>query len=71
LTLIHKEHATKAMDFAEWCRNMAVPADLVPKLEAMLGNASPAFKAFIRPAIADGKLRFHLFEAIIIARKAA
>jgi hypothetical protein len=71
LTLVHKEHATKAMDFAEWCRNMAVPADVVPKLEAMLANASPAFKAFIQPAMIDGKFGFRLFEAIIIARKSA
>jgi ubiquinone/menaquinone biosynthesis C-methylase UbiE len=69
LVLAHKEHAHKAMDFAEWCRNMAVPADKVVTLEAMLRDATPAFKAFIDPAERDGKLGFRLFEAIIIARK--
>jgi ubiquinone/menaquinone biosynthesis C-methylase UbiE len=70
LTLVHKEHAPKAMDFGEWCRNMAVPSDTVPGLEAMLTNASPAFRAYIQPATRDGKFGFRLMEAIIIARKA-
>jgi hypothetical protein len=71
LTLIHKEHAAKSMDFAEWCSNMAVPADVIPRLEAMLANASPALKAYIHPSMTDGKLGFRLFEAIIIARKSS
>lgn len=71
LRLLHKEHAPKAMEFAEWCRNMAVPTDKAAALEAMLRNATPAFKAFIDPAERDGRLGFRLYEAIIIARKAA
>ena len=57
LELKHREHAPKAMDFANWVKTMNVPAETVPKLKAMLEEAAPALKAFLKPAVsADGKL---------------
>ncbi len=69
LTVLHKEHAPKAMDFAAWCKNMAVPANTAVTLKKMLENASPALKAYLKPRNEDGKLGFTLFELIVVARK--
>jgi ubiquinone/menaquinone biosynthesis C-methylase UbiE len=71
LRLRHREHAPKAMDFASWVKTMNVPAETVPRLRAMLADASPALKAFLKPAEADGKLGFTLDELIAIAQKPA
>ncbi len=70
LTLRHREHAPKAMDFASWVKTMNVPGETVPKLRAMLDEASPALRSFLKPAVADGKLGFTLDELIAIAVKA-
>ncbi len=69
--LIHREHAPKAMDFASWCKTMQVPADTVIRLRAMLDEAQPALKAFLKPSFVDGKIGFMLDELIAIARKPA
>ncbi|MEZ5850857.1 MAG: class I SAM-dependent methyltransferase [Hyphomicrobiaceae bacterium] len=69
--LTHREHAPKAMDFASWCKTMQVPADTVTHLRAMLEDASPALKAFLKPTEQDGKIGFMLDELIAIARKPA
>lgn len=69
LELVHREHAPKAMDFGSWVKTMNVPADLVPRLAAMLDDATPALKAFLKPTNADGKRGFVLDELIAIARK--
>lgn len=69
LKLRHHEHAPKAMDFASWVKTMQVPAETVPRLKAMLDMASPALKAFLKPASVDGKLGFTLDELIAIAEK--
>lgn len=70
LAIAHVEHCPKAMDFTGWCKTMNVPAATVPKLEAMLDEASPALQAFLQ-ASRDGETRgFVLAELILIARKA-
>lgn len=71
MKLRHREHAPKAMDFASWVKTMAVPAETVPRLRAMLEDASPALKAFLKPATVDGKLGFTLDELIAIAERPA
>ena len=71
LTLVHREHAPKAMDFQSWVKTMSVPAETVPRLAAMLEEASPALKAFLQPTNADGKRGFMLDELIAIARRPA
>ncbi|MEZ5843284.1 MAG: methyltransferase domain-containing protein [Hyphomicrobiaceae bacterium] len=69
--ITHTELMDKAMDFATWCRNMQVPATTVPGLKAMLDEASPAFRAFIRPSATGEAGGFVLIELVLIARKAA
>jgi ubiquinone/menaquinone biosynthesis C-methylase UbiE len=69
--LVHREHAPKAMDFASWVKTMNVPADMVGKLRAMLDEASPALKAFLKPTESDGKTGFTLDELIAIAKRPA
>lgn len=71
LELVHREHAPKAMDFASWVKTMNVPKATVPRLEAMLDEASPALKAFIKPTNEAGKRGFTLDELIAIARRSA
>jgi ubiquinone/menaquinone biosynthesis C-methylase UbiE len=70
LAIRHVEHCPKAMDFGAWCTNMAVPAETVPKLSAMLDAASPALAAFLRPTRDGDKRGFVLAEVILIAKKA-
>ena len=69
MKLRHREHAPKAMDFASWVKTMQVPTETVPRLQIMLEDAAPALKAFLKPAIVDGKLGFTLDELIAIAEK--
>lgn len=69
--LVHKEHAPKAMDFQSWVKTMDVPAETVPRLAAMLDEASPALQAYLQPSNDGGKRGFILAELIAIARKAA
>jgi hypothetical protein len=69
LVLVHREHAPKAMDFQSWVKTMKVPADTVPRLAAMLDNASPALKAFLKPTNEGGERGFTLDELIAIARR--
>ena len=72
--LKHHEHAPKAMDFASWVKTMQVPAETVPRLQAMLDDASPALKAFLKPGpyeVNGGRLGFTLDELIAVAAKSA
>lgn len=71
LELMHREHAPKAMDFQSWVKTMNVPAETVPRLAAMLDEASPALKAFLKPSNDNGKRGFTLDELIAIARRPA
>ena len=71
LELRHHEHAPKAMDFASWVKTMQVPVETVASLKGMLDKASPALKAFLKPATLDGKLGFTLDELIAIAVRPA
>jgi ubiquinone/menaquinone biosynthesis C-methylase UbiE len=71
LTLVHREHAPKGMDFQSWVKTMNVPADTVPRLAAMLDGASPALTAFLKPTNEGGKRGFTLDELIAIARRPA
>ena len=60
------------MDFASWVKTMNVPAETVPRLKAMLDEAAPALKSFLKPGPnpdADNKLGFTLDELIAIAVK--
>jgi ubiquinone/menaquinone biosynthesis C-methylase UbiE len=71
LELVHREHAPKAMDFQTWVKTMNVPAETVPRLAAMLDDASPALRAFLKPTNENGKRGFTLDELIAIARRPA
>lgn len=64
-----EELLDKAMEFGPWCRNMSVTPEIVPRLEAVLRDASPALAAFLRPATVDGDWRFVLTEGVFIATK--
>lgn len=79
----HTEHQPKAMLFNTWCRTMAVPKATVVQLRAMLDDAKPALKAFLKPepkasleanaaASNDGPdIGFTLTELILIGQKSA
>jgi SAM-dependent methyltransferase len=67
LTIREKERQSKAIDFADWCKNMSVPHDTASRLEAMLWASAPALRAFLTPTDAGGKLAFRLVELIVIA----
>lgn len=69
LTLVHTEHAPKAMDFATWCKTMKVPEPAVTELRAMLTGAKAALSAFLKPTFEGDKIGFTLDELIAIARK--
>lgn len=69
MTLVLHEHAPKAMDFGSWVKTMNVPETTVPKLAAMLDDASPALKAFLKPSHEGAKRGFVLDELIAIAKK--
>jgi len=71
LDLVHREHAPKAMDFQSWVKTMNVPAETVPRLAAMLDEATPALRAFMKPTNDSGKRGFMLDELIAIARRRA
>jgi ubiquinone/menaquinone biosynthesis C-methylase UbiE len=71
LVLVHREHAAKAMDFQSWVKTMNVPAETVPRLAAMLDEAGPALRAFLKPTNEAGKRGFTLDELIAIARRPA
>jgi hypothetical protein len=57
------------MDFASWCKTMAVAPDTVATLNTMLDGASPALKAYLKPSNDNGKLGFVLSELIAIGKK--
>jgi ubiquinone/menaquinone biosynthesis C-methylase UbiE len=67
--VMHVEHSPKAMDFASWCKTMAVAPDTVATLKTMLDGASPALKAYLKPSNDNGKLGFVLSELIAIGKK--
>lgn len=67
--VLHKEHAPKAMEFAAWCKNMAVAGETVSRLRSMLDGASPALNSYLQPRSEDGKLTFTLVELIALGRK--
>jgi len=69
LTLLHKEHAPKAMEFAAWCKNMAVEDETVLRLRSILASVSPALQSYLQPRPENDKLTFTLFELIALARK--
>jgi len=66
-----EETMDKAMDFAAWCKNMSVAADLVPQLEQILRSASPALAAFLRPSFTPENVGFTLIEGVFIVTKPA
>jgi len=66
----HSERLGKDMEFSPWVERMAVDAATVARLRAVLEEATPALKAFLKPRLEDGALWFTLDEAIFVARKA-
>jgi ubiquinone/menaquinone biosynthesis C-methylase UbiE len=69
--VLHKERLPKDMEFQPWAERMSSDAVTVERLRAMLTDATPALKAFLKPREEDGKLWFTLDEALILARKPA
>jgi ubiquinone/menaquinone biosynthesis C-methylase UbiE len=67
--IAHTEFLPKKMNFATWCKNMSVPGDRVPGLEAMLREAAPAFAAYIQPEDGEDGLGFTIIELMAVARK--
>lgn len=68
-TLAHRELLPKAMEFAPWCKTMAVAPETAAQLRSMLTDAKPALKAFLKPVADGGNLGFTLLEFVLIARK--
>jgi ubiquinone/menaquinone biosynthesis C-methylase UbiE len=68
--VVHVEHSPKAMDFASWCKTMAVAPETGVTLTAMLEEAAPALKAYLKPSNVNGKRGFVLSELIVVAKKA-
>ena len=54
-------------EFSSWAsRHDAIMQTL---LRAMLGEATPAVKAFLQPKEIGGELTFHLTEALFVAKR--
>jgi ubiquinone/menaquinone biosynthesis C-methylase UbiE len=69
LHVLHQEILPKDMEFAPWAARMDAGAATIARLRQMLEEGSPALKAFLRPRVDAGELRFSLDEAILIARR--
>jgi ubiquinone/menaquinone biosynthesis C-methylase UbiE len=69
--LTHKERIGKDMEFQPWAERLGASVATIERLRAMLTEAAPALKAFLRPRLEDDSLWFTLDEAILIARKPA
>ncbi len=67
----HLERIPKDMEFRPWVERMGCSAETIARCEAMLRDASPALKAFLRPRPENGDVIFTLDEAVLIARKPA
>lgn len=65
----HTEILPKKMSFDTWIKNMAVPAEKVPGLAAMLSDAKPAFAAYIQRREDDKGVGFTIAELLVVARK--
>jgi ubiquinone/menaquinone biosynthesis C-methylase UbiE len=68
-TIAHRELLPKAMEFAPWCKTMAVAPQTVTQLRSMLTEAKPALKAFLKPVAEGSDIGFTLLELVLIARK--
>lgn len=67
----HAETFRKALDFDRWADRMAVGEPLRSRLREMMTTASgPAAEALSPEAVGE-RLRFHLSEVLIVARKGA
>jgi ubiquinone/menaquinone biosynthesis C-methylase UbiE len=71
LEVLHQEILPTAMEFAPWAARMDADASTVARLRAVLEEAPPALKAFLKPRLDAGALWFSLDEAIIVARKSS
>lgn len=69
LALAHQERIPKDMEFDPWAVRLGCDAATVATLRAMLREAAPPLKAFLKPREVEGELWFTLDEAIMIARK--
>ena len=67
--VVHKERLGKDMEFQPWAERLGADAATIERLSAMLTEAAPALKAFLKPRLEGDSLWFTLDEAIVIARK--
>src|SRR5262249_39707968 len=58
LTVLHREILSKSMEFAPWASRMDADAATTARLRAMLEDGSPALRAFLKPQVDAGALRF-------------
>lgn len=69
LRVTHAERIPKDMEFDPWAVRLGCDTATVATLRAMLREAAPPLKAFLKPREVEGELWFTLDEAIMIARK--
>lgn len=67
--VVHKERLGKDMEFQPWAERLGADAPTIERLRAMLMEAGPALRAFLKPREEGGSLWFTLDEAILIASK--
>ncbi len=65
----HAETFRKARDFEKWSDRMGVGEPLRARLRAMLAGATAVAAEALAPETVDGRLRFHLSEVLIVARR--
>jgi hypothetical protein len=68
LTVRHTEILEKEMEFESWARRMVKDEDIVEQLRQMLAKGPAEAQTFLKPAVIEDKLTFHLQEGIIIGR---
>lgn len=68
LRVTHRERLPKDMEFDPWAERMGCDAATIAQLRAMLLDADPALRAFLKPRTEDQHIWFTLDEAIIMAR---
>jgi ubiquinone/menaquinone biosynthesis C-methylase UbiE len=65
--ILHEECASKPIEFSSWAsRHDAIMQSL---LKAMLVEATPAVKAFVKPKESGGELMFYLTEGLFVAKR--
>ncbi|MEL6372457.1 MAG: methyltransferase domain-containing protein [Pseudomonadota bacterium] len=70
-TLRHEERLAKDMAFTPWAERLGASPAVIDRLREMLGQASPALEAFLRPREHEGDIWFTLDEALLVASRGA